>query len=278
MISIPSAGADRKHSEKFMVDRANGTGVYDLVLFLTRTVIEAEGKLIVVKPNTMILFDRFSRQHYYSEEELLVNDFVHFDPDAETEEKLLENMIFNKPFQVEQTDVIRRLMWLISYEYNNAYPNREEAMELHLRALIKKVEEEISLFGKRGNYSNFAQIVSIKSLIRQNPQENWTIRRLADECSMSKSQFQAVYKQVFGTNPIADVIFERLKRAQTLVSGSSTSIQDIATLCGYNNIEHFSRQFKKAFGITPLQYRKNFRNNSYSVPVDWQGIEELVEE
>jgi AraC-like DNA-binding protein len=36
-------------------------------------------------------------------------------------------------------------------------------------------------------------------------------------------------------------------------------VHEIAEQCGYNNENHFMRQFKKKNGVTALQYRKNYQ-------------------
>ena len=50
---------------------------------------------------------------------------------------------------------------------------------------------------------------------------------------------------------------ERLKRAKTLLKDTGKSIEKIAEEIGYDNVEHFNRLFKKTYGMTPVQYRKN---------------------
>ena len=34
------------------------------------------------------------------------------------------------------------------------------------------------------------------------------------------------------------------------------SVTEVALVCGFNDASHFIRLFRKAFGITPKQYRK----------------------
>ncbi|MBE7045235.1 MAG: helix-turn-helix transcriptional regulator, partial [Ruminococcaceae bacterium] len=33
-------------------------------------------------------------------------------------------------------------------------------------------------------------------------------------------------------------------------------VEEISFACGYHNVEHFIRQFKKEVGMSPMQYRK----------------------
>jgi 2-isopropylmalate synthase len=46
-----------------------------------------------------------------------------------------------------------------------------------------------------------------------------------------------------------------MKKARTLLRNSSMTVENIAYAAGYQNVEHFNRQFKKKFGITPVEYR-----------------------
>lgn len=49
------------------------------------------------------------------------------------------------------------------------------------------------------------------------------------------------------------------KQAQKLLAGHEYSITTISEHLGYSNIAHFSRAFKKAVGLTPSQYRNQFK-------------------
>lgn len=47
----------------------------------------------------------------------------------------------------------------------------------------------------------------------------------------------------------------RLSKATELMRRTDSSIGDIAALCGYPNQLHFSRAFKKRYGVCPRQWR-----------------------
>ena len=47
----------------------------------------------------------------------------------------------------------------------------------------------------------------------------------------------------------------RLKKAKTLLKTSSMTVESIALSVGYQKVEHFNRLFKKAFNMTPVQFR-----------------------
>ena len=49
---------------------------------------------------------------------------------------------------------------------------------------------------------------------------------------------------------------ERMKRACAMLRESDQTVEVIAMESGYENVEHFNRLFKKSYGMTPVQYRR----------------------
>ena len=87
--------------------------------------------------------------------------------------------------------------------------------------------------------------------------EKWTVSRMAKETNFGESHFQHLYKEIYSVPPITDLINERITRAKHLLTHETFEISKIATLLGYENATHFTRQFKKKVGISPELYRKN---------------------
>jgi AraC family cel operon transcriptional repressor len=51
----------------------------------------------------------------------------------------------------------------------------------------------------------------------------------------------------------------KLTYAKTLLASTDYSVVKIAETCGFNNLSHFYHSFKKAFGVTPLDFRKTLK-------------------
>jgi two-component system response regulator YesN len=47
----------------------------------------------------------------------------------------------------------------------------------------------------------------------------------------------------------------RVEKARQLLAGSTLRIHEVAEQCGYSDLGHFSRSFKKLTGLTPGEYR-----------------------
>lgn len=70
-------------------------------------------------------------------------------------------------------------------------------------------------------------------------------KKLYGKLNISTSYFQHIYKKLFGVPVNQDIIKGRIENAARLLHGTDASVSEIAEQCGYENLEHFSRQFKK---------------------------------
>ncbi|HBN10905.1 MAG TPA: AraC family transcriptional regulator, partial [Ruminococcus sp.] len=100
---------------------------------------------------------------------------------------------------------------------------------------------------------------SLREKIYKNPQYKWTVDELCHEMNMSRSYFQLIYRQTFGITCISDVINCKINHAKNILTTTNLSINETAEECGYDNNEHFMRQFKKHTGVTPSEYRKKYK-------------------
>lgn len=79
---------------------------------------------------------------------------------------------------------------------------------------------------------------------------------IAKGLNISTSYFQHIYKKLFGVPVNQDIIKGRIEHAARLLMETDASVSEIAEQCGYENLEHFSRQFKKIKKVSPQKYRK----------------------
>jgi len=265
MIDIRYAQVNLRQPKDFVLDRPTGVGYYDLVFFKSKIKICVNGEMTEAPAGSLIIYDKTCRQYYYSVDENLLSDFIHFETDDETVGELLANLPLNVPFYITQTDAVERLIWLIAFEYFSKFPYSQNNISHIFIVLLKKLKEDFKSSSQKSN-ENYPAVSHARSRILQNPQYNWTIKELAESCNMSESYFQIIYKKLFGTNCISDVIASRLEMARRYLLISPLSIQEIAERCGYNNVEHFTRQFKKEYAITPLKYRKTHKHISQILP------------
>lgn len=103
------------------------------------------------------------------------------------------------------------------------------------------------------NRHRFAAVILY---IRQHLNEGITIQQLANLACMSKPHFFRSFKQELGVSPLDFVLQERIANAKKLLRDPLLSVSEAAYQSGFNNLTHFSIQFKRQEGVTPSAYRK----------------------
>ena len=79
--------------------------------------------------------------------------------------------------------------------------------------------------------------------------------RFARKLNMSLSSLHRKVKALTGETPARLIWNMRLKKAAALLTSSPRRITEIAFEVGYSNSNHFGRQFKQRYGMTPREYR-----------------------
>ncbi len=86
-----------------------------------------------------------------------------------------------------------------------------------------------------------------------------SITYLANLCDYSPEYFSEKFKLHFGVSPQKFIILKRLAKAKFLLISTHKTIREIGEEVGYPDQIHFSKLFSKQIGISPFNYRKNFR-------------------
>ena len=106
--------------------------------------------------------------------------------------------------------------------------------------------------------SRFAFVVEH---IRNNLTGKLSIDKLSQMAFMSKPNFFRSFKNEMGISPVDYIIKERIRLAKQLMNNPYNSISDACYKAGFNNLNYFSRAFKKSEGITPSLYK--LKTNSH---------------
>ncbi len=101
-----------------------------------------------------------------------------------------------------------------------------------------------------------ARTVEIVSYLQSHYAEV-TLDTLSEHFHLSKPYLSKYIKEKTGST-FQDLVRElRMKKARTLLKETNRTVETIAADIGYENVEHFNRLFRKAYGMTPVQYRKD---------------------
>ncbi len=92
--------------------------------------------------------------------------------------------------------------------------------------------------------------------IEQNFQNEISVEDIAARCGLNRSYFGKIFRDALGKSPQEFLISYRMTKATELLKLTRLSIGDIGNAVGYPNQLHFSRAFKKVYGISPKEWRK----------------------
>ena len=84
---------------------------------------------------------------------------------------------------------------------------------------------------------------------------------------INRSYLYTLFIQETGMSPNAYLSSFRLTRAAEMLNITGDSIEQIASSCGYQDAVVFSKAFKKKYGISPRQFRKNEAEKLKNSPI-----------
>ncbi len=136
-------------------------------------------------------------------------------------------------------------------------PGKKPAeLESALQQILAAFEEKRSITAS--HYATHKELLyRLRRDILSQPQQDWNIPEISKTLGISRSHLQRLYREFFSTSIKDDIITARMNKAMQLLARTDFKVQEIAEHCGYNNENHFMRQFKEKVGMTALQYRKN---------------------
>lgn len=218
------------------------------------------GELIHTKPNACILSSPKEPRWFYFENDTSMN-WMHAYVDIAT---LLEkydiplNCVFypNNPGFIP--NIFRRMM----LEYHSDNPFKQDIFDSYAREFLVKLSRSVHCSAATLKMSSEVQkkLQDLHLEMVSHPEVEWTVSNMAKRVNLSPSRFHAVYKALFGSSPVNDVINARMEYAKALlVMDEMLLLTEIAERLGYTNQYHFIRKFKDVTGMTPGAYRKNNR-------------------
>jgi AraC-like DNA-binding protein len=93
---------------------------------------------------------------------------------------------------------------------------------------------------------------------------SWDSQDLAALTRLSPSHVRRLFRKHLRTSPHQWLLRQRLTHAQALIADSPLPMAEIADRCGFCDVYHFSREFKRSIGTSPAAWRKREQGRATS--------------
>ena len=107
--------------------------------------------------------------------------------------------------------------------------------------------------------SGHGRLLKVVQFVTSHYGEEIVVADLADQANLSASQLHREFSRLFNITPNRYIREVRVGVGRHLLESSEMSIAQISRHCGFYDQSHFSRQFKKTTGMSPLDYQKRYR-------------------
>lgn len=167
-------------------------------------------------------------------------------------------------FSRETITKVRPLLKTLICENDSFYSLIKLLIILHELSVDKGMRElatgQFATDAVQKEYNN-SKLNKVIDYVNQHYAEVIRLSDVAEMVNMSEASFCRFIKQHTSKSFIDFLNDIRLGAASRALIDSPLSIAEIGYDCGFNNLSNFNRIFKKKKGVTPSEFRDNYRKN-----------------
>lgn len=132
----------------------------------------------------------------------------------------------------------------------------EEDVKREFMQLFKQAERA------KTEFSNNKYQVVVEGIYKS-IDENWAdpsfcVDVMAQRLKYSSVYLSRIFKYVTGNSLSNSIMQRRLEESAKLLRNSAISVKEVFEKCGFSSNSYFSVLFKKQYGVTPSEYKRNF--------------------
>lgn len=255
MIAIEYVDNDAAHDEDFVFSVPKGHDRYLLIMTRTPAIFLVEDELREYPAHCAVLYKPGQKIYYKACSGPYSNDWIRFATDETY--VVATTLPFGEPFAIREHSYVHELVRLLVTEHIFNHTYKEITIDSLLRILFNKLLES---YNQKFTSTLYEHLNALKVDIHNQPHKPWNVSGMAKQLNISKGHLELIYKETFGISCMDDVILSRIDLSKKYLLYSQRPVSEIASLSGYNSLEHFYRQFKRHTGLTPKQYRKELES------------------
>lgn len=237
-----------KERDNALIYRPNGGGNYLFLYFPLGMYLTLNGEEHFLSPGACIFYSPKDFQKFRGIPAFL-NSYIHFESCRDWLNTL--GLPSSLPFYPDDGEELNGLIREIQAETLNKRPFSKEVAELALQKLLYRAARSFHHEQEAQNDSNQLLLEQIRLEMLTNCSRRWNVEELAAKASMSRSRFYDCYQRYFHTSPKAELLEARMDKARLLLTNNAITVRQAAEECGFENLCHFTRYYKKYYGHSP---------------------------
>lgn len=163
-----------------------------------------------------------------------------------------DNFSFNDVIYLKNASRLSNLFLKLEQEYSQKLLYYEKrSSEILGEILIECTRLQTSQKFIHNN-ENIGKIINF---IYENKTRNITNQEISELVNLHPNHINTIFKNFTGMSLHQYILRARVSHSLELLSTTRLSIEEIAAECGFCDIYHFSKSFKKIIGVAPSKYR-----------------------
>lgn len=219
-----------------------------------------EGSIYTIEPGMFAIKAPYIMHHSFGDKDVPFKRIVlYFRPNAilsATLQNAMKGITGTYRPARDQKEQFQMLLDGINQEETGNPPFKQEAMQSLLNNLLVSILRQTA---NKEKSSNQHLVGDVMDYIHDNYFEDITLENLAKRFYVSHYYLCREFKRMTNRTIIQYISVTRISNAQRKIMETDLSITEISNLTGFSNLTNFNRVFKKYAGISPSQYRKEYR-------------------
>ncbi len=138
-------------------------------------------------------------------------------------------------------------------------PENDEMQKILVNTLLLELCEVGSKIGSPNKKSTEVLLIKTLKTINEHFYEDITLQSVAKSLNVTPQYLSTVFSKHMEISFSEYLRDKRLKYAANQLSSRTDNVTEVCFSCGYNNLSHFIRSFKKKYGVSPKAYANQFK-------------------
>ncbi len=135
---------------------------------------------------------------------------------------------------------------------------RDMRINEHLSSLLTLLMIESWHPSRQKSGVKQGSVFAVENYLRENYKKRIVLDELADQFFINKFYLSRSFKKQYGISLWSYLLQLRITEAKTQLRFTDKTIEQIALDCGFDELNYFSRTFRKIEGISPSEYRRKW--------------------